>query len=236
MAATFQVLTDPIDAPQQDAVQRSFVIGPIVFPASTTPPHPDGTPASDFCQQAIDRIVEQFKPQPKIESLLCLLGDRATAIEQALINTKEFRQIPMALGSQLDELGNLYGEPRNAETDDDYRRRLAASAQVVDSKGTGEDLLEVLVALDNGFDPSSISLVEHHPACVILTAKVPLGQQLLGETMGRFLQRAKAGGVCLVLLFEEADATIFVWTPDAGLGFAEEDDLAGTGAIWAEGV
>jgi hypothetical protein len=233
MALTFQVPDTVPDYVEPHAYQQTFFPSALTF--STSTPHPNGTPARDYCARALDRVAEEFRPQPLIEKLLCLLADRATAIEQALINVSEFRQPTTALGQQLDELGKAYGEPRNGETDDDYRRRLIAMAQVVDSKGTGEDLLELLVALDNGFSPSSIQLIEHHPACLIMTCVVPLGGQLLGETFGRLLHKAKAGGVCLVLLFEEQGATLFVWSGDTGSGWAEEGS-PGTGGIWAEGV
>lgn len=231
MAVTVVVEPGAVGAPQ--SATFTSLAGPLVFAAVA--PHPDGTLATDFCLQATDRIVEQFKPQPKIAALLCAIADRATPIEQALINVKEFRQLSTALGQQLDELGKFYGEFRNDESDADYRRRLLAFAEIVASKGTGEDLIRLLVTLDNGFAPTAIALVEHHPAGLIMTARVPLGGQLLGETFARLLKKTKAGGVGSVLLFEEQSALLFVWSGDVGAGWGE-DGQPGSGGLWAEGV
>lgn len=220
--------------PDQLAIEPIYLLGAINYAPE---PHPSGTPALDNCLAAIAHLLEEFKGRPRIEALVCTLGDRATAIEQALINVKEFRSLSTAVGQQLDELGTLYGELRGGKTDDDYRRRLEALAIVVASKGTSNEMIDALVALDNGFAPSAISLVPHYPAGLIMTAQVPDGMQEVGEDFGRVLKKIVPAGVQFVLLFEYTSSeTHFVWTPDTGAGFAEEDNPIGTGGVWAEGV
>ncbi len=193
-------------------------------------------PPTDACISALERLVEQFKPQPNIESLICSLADRSQPILNAIEDTKAFRNLDTATGQQLDELGTLYLAPRNGKTDDAYRAFLKGQAFVVASKGGGDELLDALVTLDDGFDVGSIQLIEHHPAAFIMTAKVPAGQQLLGEEHASVLRRMVAGGVRFVFLFEAASTTLFVWSGETGEGWAEEASPGTTGAIWAEGV
>lgn len=197
--------------------------------------HPDGTAPNDYCEQVKDRLVAQFKGGPRIEGVLCAIADEGTELEQGLINVQEFRSLDTAIGAQLDALGVMYDEPRNGETDGNYRRRLKAMAKIVASKGTVNDLLNVLITLDNGFSPSSIALIPHFPACVAMTVEVPSGEQLLGETMARLLKRTVASGVCFVLMFFESGETIFSWEDDPG-GEWGEDGVPATGGIWAEAV
>jgi len=201
------------------------------------PVHPDGTPAESQCLLALDRLLEQFKGKPAIEGLICALADRGTEIEQSLINVSEFRSLDTALGSQLDQIGRFYREPRNGKTDDQYRAFLKAFALIVASKGRANELIDALVFLDNGFDLAAIELIPHYPASFVMTARVPFGQQLLGEEFARVLRKIVAAGVQFILLFEYPSSTThFVWSGDTGEGFAEESTPALTGGFWAEGV
>lgn len=199
--------------------------------------HPHATPEIvSHCQAAIDRLLEQFKGKPDLETLICIFADQVQEVEQALTDVRAYRSIETSLGDQLDQNGADYGEYREGEADDDYRRRLRAAAALTASIGAGDELLEILITLDNGYDPASIALVEHYPAGVILTAKVPIGGQLLGEMYGRFMKRAKAGGVRIVVLFEYTGAVHFVWSGETGSGWAEATSPGSTGGLWAEGV
>ncbi len=192
-------------------------------------------PPTDLCLQAIDRLAEEFKPQVLIAKLVCIFAGRAQAILNAIEDVKDFRSLDTATGQQLDELGKLYRAHRNAKTDDAYRAFLKGFAIVVGTHGFGDEMLAALIALDNGFDLSSITLVEHHPAGFVITAKVPFGQQLLGEEHASVLRRMVPGGVRFMLLFEEVGVDLFVWSGDAGEGWAEEG-APGSGGLWAEGV
>lgn len=234
MALTFTISGDIVGVDQP--AHFPFFVGAIDF-SETIDPHPNGTPAESHCLLALDRLLSQFKGKDGIEGLICSIATRGTFLEQALINVSEFRSLDTALGEQLDQIGLLYRELRRGKDDDDYRAFLRASAVIVGSKGRPDEMLDALVFLDNGFDPASISLVEHYPASFIMTAKVPFGSQSLGEEFARVLRKIVPAGVKFVLLFEYPVTTShFVWTPDSGGGFAEESSPSATGGVWAEGI
>lgn len=235
MVATFEI-SPPTISYVQPLGLNSITIGGFSYPAPLAPTHPDGTAAPSYCALAVDRLLEQFKGKPKVEGLICALASRGTPIEQSLINVKEFRSLDTALGSQLDELGRLYLETREGDSDDDFRRRLQAMALVVASRGRPDEMLDVLIVLDNGFAPTTIALTNHFPACFIMEIEVPLGGQMTGESFARILKQAIPAGVCFQLQFQEQNETLFVWEDDTGEGWAEEDDLVGTGGVWAEAV
>ena len=232
MVAVFVVATAQPSFTAPLAVVSTFEVLRIVLAKPPLPP-PGPTP---ICLTTIERIVEQFKDKVRIEGLICAIADRAQPILDALEDTKNFRSLDTAIGQQLDELGKFYRAPRNTKTDDAYRAFLKALAVVVGTRGRGDELLTTLVTLDNGFDLASIALIEHRPAALIMTAKVPIGGQLIGEEHASVLKRAVAGGVRLVLLFEESGAVLFSWSGEPGAGFAEGTDPSGTGGIWTEGV
>ena len=195
-----------------------------------------GFPPTDFCLQALDRLAEEFSDSTDLKTLLCILAARAQAILNAIEDVKAFRSLTDATGQQLDEIGKLYVAFREGRSDDDYRNLLQTFAVVVSSVGIADEMLDVLIALDNGFDLSSIALFEHYPAGFIMTARVPIGGQLIGESHGAVLHRMTPAAVRFILMFEELGATMFVWSSDTGEGWAEEDTPASTGGIWAEGV
>jgi hypothetical protein len=64
-------------------------------------------------------------------------------IEDALQQLLSERGVNTAVGAQLDVLGKLVGQPRNAMVDDDYRRLIRAKITINKSKGRIEDVLDV---------------------------------------------------------------------------------------------
>lgn len=200
------------------------------------PAEPEFGP-TDECLAAIDRLLEQFKGRPRLQGLICALADRGQPIKNALEDTKNFRSLDTATGTQLDRLGELYKETRAGKTDDQYRAFLKALALIVASRGRSNEHLDALVFLDNGFAPSAISLVPHYPAGFIMTAEVPFPQVDLGFEFARVLRKIPPSGVKFMLMFEYPDTTShFVWSGDTGSGFAEVSSPGSTGGVWAEAV
>lgn len=193
-------------------------------------------PPTEVCLRQLERLLEQFRGKPLLETLLCILLDRLQPVFNSLEDTKDFRGLATATGAQLDRLGEFYNTPRNGKSDNGFRAILLASAYIVGTRGTGNEMLQALLLLDAGFAPDQVRLIEHPPAAFIMTARVPAGRQLLGEEFGLILKRAKPAGVKFVLMFEEQGQTLFAWSGDPGAGWAEASAPQVTGGIWAEGV
>jgi len=192
---------------------------------------------TDEADRAMARLVSQFRGRERIELLIRLLADEAQPALDAFEDIKAKRSLVDAEGAQLDAIGALYRFPRDGLLDAEYRPLLQAFAVLVSSRGRPQDLIRTLETMDDGHAPSSLRLVEHHPAGMIMTATVEDGDQRYGEKMGRLLRRQKAAGVSFVFLFQyDTEADHFVWSGETGEGWAEETDPSGTGGIWAEGV
>ena len=207
--------------------------------------HPEGVPEiASHCDLAVDRLATEWRGLPKIEDWLCVFADACQRLEVALSTVLQYRSLDTARGVQQDRIGELDGEAREGRGDPDYRRFLKAGALVVASHGRPEELLEILVTLDNGFDVSAVHLLPRYPAGLIMTCKVPPGAYRLGESFARVLRRAVPSAVRLVLHFEEVGPPLFAWEEQVAEGDPapapgtewEEDDALGVGGIWAEAI
>ncbi|MBI4815170.1 MAG: hypothetical protein HY791_02855 [Deltaproteobacteria bacterium] len=187
------------------------------------------------CTLAQDRLIQVLK-KPRILTLLCILGNRAQPVINSMNDTIAARDLATAGGAQLDALEVEYRLPRNGASDATYRVRLQAAAQIVSSRGTGDELLDILTTLDAGAYPATIALIEHFPAAMILTFQVASGAWLVGQLYSRLLHRVPQGGCRLVAMFEEDRVDLFVWDDEAGNGWQDEDDPDNTGGVWAEGM
>lgn len=190
----------------------------------------------DYFGRSGARLAEQFKPRARFTSLRTIVDARATELEQALIDTKAARDLATAAAAQLDEIGRMYRETRDGEADAVYRARLLAMVQVVDSKSRPDDLLQVVVAIDDGFALAAIAYVPLYPAAFIITAEVPAGNRARALTMSRLTRRGAPAGVNFQLHVQQQGVDLFVWDGDTGEGFALESDLVNTGGVWAEAL
>lgn len=189
------------------------------------------------CLLALDRLLQQFKGLPRIEGFICAIADRWQPIVNALEDTKNFRSLDTATGVQLDRLGEFYEETRQGKTDGQYRAFLKTMAAVTASKGLGDEHLDALTSLDNGFAPTAIRLIMHYPAAFVMTCQVPFPQHELGKEFARILRKVVPSGVKFILLFEYPPSTThFVWEGETGEGWAELGNEASTGGIWAHAV
>jgi hypothetical protein len=223
----------PIEGP------RVFAAAEISRDAPLTPP--EFIP--DHCAAALDRLAAQFKQKTQWETFICVFASRWDQLEQDLANILAFRSLETAYGVQLDRLGENLDEKRRGLSDDAYRALLRAKTKVIGSVGTSDELLEVLTLLDNGFQPSQISLREDAILSVVMTVLVPAAQLTLGYLFADFLRQVKGGGVKLVLQFHELGVTQLSWalnapagdpSPPAGSGWAEF--VGGAGGKWSEAV
>lgn len=101
---------------------------------------------------AVARLPSQFVGKPNIEALITDAVTPATDVENALWELFTERTIDTAVGSQLDVIGKIVGQPRNGETDTIYRQRLRARIAANRSHGNAEDLISVMSLAANDSD------------------------------------------------------------------------------------
>jgi hypothetical protein len=170
---------------------------------------------------------EQFKkPLPsnpravlKLHDFMDALLTQVQSIEDTLQDIYVYTQLVNAVNAQLDEIGLLVGEPRNALNDTDYRRLILARIQYNNSSGTPNAILNYLIAF--GFDPDMTTYAEL-PATVYITVNEPalVTQQLLID-----LKKVLSGGIKL-LFAQGTGEEPFTFVPEGGdvaygLGFSD---------------
>lgn len=182
---------------------------------------------TDHPQRAISRLAEQLRGKPKLEGFIATKANRTQAIEDAMWQLIVLRSVETASGAQLDMLGRIVGQPRNALNDDIYRLHIKAKIRLNATSGTMEEILSIFSLL---IPDATLSIIEYFPASFVLRISDFLMPEEQATFMNSFLQRAKAGGVRAILeyfLSEDEDSFSFADGPGAGFGDATDPDVGG---------
>jgi hypothetical protein len=193
----------------------------------------DPTRENEIAERMLLRLPEQFKNKPRLEALIRALANQCQHVEQMLWDLYTRRWIDDAEDNDLDNLGDIVGEPRNGSADDLYRQYIRARIKVNRSDGQLGQLLEILKLL---LVDAVIQVREHYPAALVLepTEPITLDAKYVNDW---FLQKAKAAGVRLgfvertaaesaSLIFDD-DTSPFVDGATQGFSDAEEPSTAG---------
>lgn len=99
-----------------------------------------------FAAVAISRVLTQFKDAVEIIGLLNGVGAQIQELDDAAVTTKEVIRDPVnATGATLDKIGQLVGaQSRGSLNDLNFSRRVQTQILVNTSKGTADELLDLL--------------------------------------------------------------------------------------------
>lgn len=173
------------------------------------------TPITDHEVAAKGRLAHQFR-KPNIEALVGVTAARMQALEDAIWPLIEDRALPSAVGSLLDLIGAIVGQPRSVSgpdaTDDEvYRGLIYARIAINTSYGRPEDVYSLLRLL--GVTAAWIN----EPGCY--TMQIHYKGTLLVDDDGLLAAlTAATGPVTLDVVDYDIDAFGFDGDPDA-LGF-----------------
>lgn len=120
----------------------------------------------DHSDQAVGRLISQYKEKPRIEGFLRAFVDPFQPLEAALIDLIINRWVYTAVGAQLDVLGVIVDEPRGGRMDQEYRIAIIAKIAINNSKGTPEEVISIFGLLTASTD---ILLQEYFPGVVWLS-------------------------------------------------------------------
>ena len=154
----------------------------------------DGTPngqITDHTAQAQAHVIQYFTGKPRIDALLASWGTQNQDLENAAWAMLTQRGISSAVGDQLDNLGEIVGEPRQGRTDTAYRAAIRVRVLVNRSSGTGPELITITRRMAG--EGNEVHFREVPPAAFVLTLVEPL--DALPTDIARMVRAAKAGGV-----------------------------------------
>lgn len=150
------------------------------------------------------------------------------AVEDACQQLLTITNIDDSVGTQLDILGNIVGQPRNSLIDATYRLYLRARIKASLSSGTRKDIYAVFFAL---FGLSTVMEITTDVASLELTITTILthAQGLVG---GGFLRDSKGAGIRSIFRWQETDdAHAFCFDGGTGLGFDDHSSPGAGGAF-----
>ena len=111
-------------------------------------------------EQALDRLLEQFKDKPNVEALIKGWMKGVQTTEDSLFDLLENRSIQTAYGIQLDYIGKIVGAKRGGRSDESYREYIQLQILINTSEGTPNDILEILSLITNA---TIVKSFPHYP-------------------------------------------------------------------------
>ena len=162
-------------------------------------------------------LIMTFKGKPRIEAVLTSYLEQVQVLEDDFWEVFSNRWVDTATGIQLDRLGEIVGETRQSSSDDEYRAFIRARIRVNRSNGKMPELVSIVsLILDGG----AVTAREYYPSSIVIGAYDAL--PVSARRVNRMLQRAKAGGVRIDLIYSKVDRTstlTFGWS-GGSLGLA----------------
>lgn len=144
-------------------------------------------------QQALDRLITQYKNRPGVQGLVGSLVYPWQEIEQTLSDLNTLRAVDTATGAQLDGLGSIVGIERGQLSDNDYRVRIKAKILINISEGEPEIIITAYSLLTG----ASVTFLQELPPCgvgLMSDGSIPAGQE---ELFAELIKSALAAGVRL---------------------------------------
>lgn len=178
------------------------------------------TPIATHLDDALARLLEQYKKAPRLKSILTGLGKEIQQTEDAFTSITAARAINTAEGLNLDKLGAIVGAERpDGVSDRVYRVIIYGSASANVSQGETENVITTYKLLTQASD---VRLYEEFPAGISVFSNGALD----GETtpfVEQYLKKAIAAGVKLI--------TYGLFSDEVGFGFAENPTALGFGDL-----
>lgn len=143
----------------------------------------------DHSGDALKRLIDQWSASPRYQDLIRSIVDPCQAIEDNLIALLNLRSVETATGQQLDNLGEIVGQPRDGRTDEEYRLWIHARILANRSTGTPDDSIEIMKLIAS---EATTTLIEYYPAAYSVQA---YGLTDDPHTVAEILQAVKPAGV-----------------------------------------
>lgn len=102
----------------------------------------------DHLATGLTRILEQFKDKNNVKALCFAALPQSQDLETTIFALLDQRGLDTAVGTQLDDLGDLLDLGRAGFSDDDYRKLLKAQMLIYRSNGTVEDIYKPFALLE----------------------------------------------------------------------------------------
>jgi hypothetical protein len=159
----------------------------------------------NILSESLDRPTSKFKNKPNVSSFIKIKAETFQELEDSLYTVLTERWLDDAVGEQLNQLGQIVGEPRIGRNDEDYRVAITTRITLNSSGGEPERVIQFLQSIAVTDD---VSLEELFPAKIKVFVGAPLTLN-----QARRLRQIVAAGI----------GTIFVETSDGQTPFGTSE-------------
>lgn len=186
-------------------------------------------PIVNHSQQAIDRLMGQYANATNLKNLITALVNPIQEIEDALTDMNVLRQLAIATGINLDNLGKIIGLERTpGDSDAVYRNKLYAEVKVNTSEGQPEQAIQTYQLFTAA---NLVLLFEHFPAEISIESDYVVPDQATVDLLLGILQKVLPTGVRCDSLITFDPTMAFAFDGSlSGLGF-DDDDNPGFGGL-----
>lgn len=119
----------------------------------------------DYEDIASQRITSVFQESPRVKEVIVAMPRQLTIFEQTADQVRDERAIDLAIGVQLDKVGEIVGESRQGRDDETYRQAIKFRIFVNVSKGRPSDVYTATKTLTQADD---VQYLESYPATVYM--------------------------------------------------------------------
>ena len=140
---------------------------------------------------ALFRLIERWKGKPNLAAILTSYTDQLQLLENALWETIAMRMPDYADTAQLDVIGRLVGEPRNGQSNAQFRARVKVRTRINQSLGEPGDIIDVLQLLD----PATFTYKEFGTAYFEITYTSLPVNPVIASQIPSIVSQTRAAGV-----------------------------------------
>lgn len=182
-------------------------------------------PIENHVDQALARLLEQYKNSPNLQGLITAIVGPIQTIEDELVDMNTLRYLPAATGAQLDVIGIIVGIKRVAgQSDASYLASIYGQIAVNISEGEPEQVITAFNVLTG----SNFTIIAEFLCSVILeSAWVPSSQAQVDQIITT-LQQATPAGVRVdgIVSFDPTEAFAYDGVL-SGLGYDDGSQTVG---------
>jgi hypothetical protein len=155
----------------------------------------------DHAEQIRDRYPDRYRTAANHQKLIDIFGSRFQELETQLFKILDERHLSVAVGVQLDGLGQILDLERElGESDESYRARLVGRTGELSKSGEMENLITSFLTLSQA---TSVFASDFYPAGVLLVALTDIDAEdpAIDQAIIDQMALVKAGGIKLILEF-----------------------------------
>ncbi len=173
----------------------------------------------DLEERALERLPVQHRGKTNITLMIETHTGPIQDLENVMQDMLTQRSVDTAVGTQLDIIGKIVGQPRDGFDDDDYRRLVRARIAANRSQGTTHDILTVQRGVFPEPEASLIITMQFPAAFALRVAHLAITDTIASIAAGFLVDTVSAGVRALLEYQYRPDAEMFCFVDGPGLGF-----------------